>query len=60
MKVSPDHPLVVTYPDYERPSALSLRKRGSPVNETNVEAEALIDDICSQYVKAYLTQPQRK
>jgi hypothetical protein len=60
MKVSADHPLVVTYPDYERPSPRSLRTCSSAVSETNIEAEALIDDICSQYVKAYLTKPQRK
>lgn len=60
MKVAADHPLVVVYSDYERPSPRSLRTQSSVVSEVNTESEALIDDICSQYIKAYLTKPTRK
>ena len=58
MKVSADHPLVVTYPDYERPSLNSLRKFQSLASEVNPEVERDIESICHQFIEAYI--PGRK
>jgi hypothetical protein len=60
MKVSADHPLVVTYQDYERPSPNSLRKFQSLTNDTNPETERVIESICNQFIEAYVVQPGRK
>jgi hypothetical protein len=58
MKVSADHPLVVTYHDYERPSPKSLRTLQSVAGEVDYEAEQAIESACHQFIEAYT--PGRK
>jgi len=58
MKVSADHPLVVTYHDYERPSPSSLRMLHSVAGEVDYEAEQAVESVCNQFIEAYI--PGRK
>lgn len=60
MKVSKDHPLVVLYSDYDRPSPNAVRQYSGLLNQDNNEAERDIASTIDAFVVPFATPGKPK